>query len=288
MIDIENIKKSKTTAELLKFSIINIDKPSGPTSFSVSDYIRKSLKLSKTSHLGTLDPSVSGVLPIALSRACRLNEYLMHKNKTYIGIMHLHRDVLDSDLHNAIKKYLGKIKQLPPVRSSVKREIRERFVHSFKILERDDGDVLFETEVQAGTYVRTLCVDIGKEIGGAHMLELRRKKAGLFDETKSITLYDFDKIVEEFNKGNDNKLREILIPGEIVSNFLPVVHIKKQVVKKVLTGSPIFPNFLESENEIKDINENDKICIFAENDFIGCYHFLGPGNVIAKPEFVLN
>src|SRR3989338_6477267 len=97
-IDLKKLKESKSTKELLSFSLINIDKPAGPTSFSVSDYIRKSLDLSKTSHAGTLDPQVSGVLPILLGRACRLSNYFMHHDKEYIGIMRLHKDVEEKKL----------------------------------------------------------------------------------------------------------------------------------------------------------------------------------------------
>ena len=81
MIDIEKIKKSKSTEELLEFGIINIDKPSGPTSFSVSDFVRKKLGLRKTSHFGTLDPKVTGVLPVALNRACKLTGFFLGEDK---------------------------------------------------------------------------------------------------------------------------------------------------------------------------------------------------------------
>src|SRR3989338_6011253 len=87
------MKSQKTIQELLEFGIINIDKPSGPTSFWVSQYVKNALGLSKTSHLGTLDPMVTGVLPVALNRACRLNEYLMHRDKTYIGIIRVHEEI---------------------------------------------------------------------------------------------------------------------------------------------------------------------------------------------------
>ncbi len=288
MINIEKIKAEKSMEELLRFSIINIDKPSGPTSFSVSQFVKSALGLNKTSHLGTLDPAVSGVLPVALSRACRLNDYLMHRNKIYIGIMRIHEDVNDKKLNEVIRKFIGKINQLPPIRSRVKRAIREREIISFKILERSGKDVLFETEVQAGTYIRKLCDDMGKEIGGAHMLELRRTKAAIFPEKESINLYGFDKAVSEYKNGNDSLLRNILIPGEIVSKVLPVINVKKDVVKKCLTGSPIFPNFLENKNEIKNLNKDDKISVFVGKRFIGCYNFLGSGSLIAKPEFILN
>mgnify|MGYP001613017722 FL=1 len=90
--------KGKSIKELLDFGIINIDKPSGPTSFQVSQYVKESLGLSKTSHLGTLDPQVSGVLPIALNRACRLNDYLILKDKTYVGIISVHKDLEKDEL----------------------------------------------------------------------------------------------------------------------------------------------------------------------------------------------
>ncbi|MEK6850518.1 MAG: RNA-guided pseudouridylation complex pseudouridine synthase subunit Cbf5 [Nanoarchaeota archaeon] len=286
-IDINKIKESKSTEELLRFGIINIDKPSGPTSFSVSDYVRRTMGLNKTSHMGTLDPQVSGVLPIALGRACRLSEYLMHRNKRYIGIMRLHDSVADKELKETIKSFIGKIKQLPPVRSRVKRAVREREIISFNILEVAEKDILFETEVQAGTYIRKLCDDIGKQIGGAHMLELRRVQAGLFLEP-SISLYDFDKAVEEYKSGDDKKIREIIIPGEIVANMLPVLQIEKQVIKKALTGSPIFLTFLSDKKEIKNLKEGDKISIFSDSQFIGCYNFIGKEDLVAKPEFVFN
>lgn len=85
-IDLEKIKQGKSVKELLNFSILNIDKPSGPTSFQVSDFVRKELGLKKTSHFGTLDPKVTGVLPIALGRACKLTGFFIGHNKEYTGI----------------------------------------------------------------------------------------------------------------------------------------------------------------------------------------------------------
>lgn len=283
-INIEKIQKERSIKELLEFSIINIDKPTGPTSFSVSHFVKKALNLRKTSHLGTLDPMVTGVLPVATNRACRLNEYLMHRNKTYVGIMRLHADIDDKKLKDTIKNFIGKIMQLPPVRSRVKREIREREVKSFEILEREGKDVLFETEVQAGTYIRKLCDDIGKEIGGAHMLELRRTKAGIFEEKESINLYDFEKAVEEYKKGNEESLRKILIPGEIVSKVIQVVQLNPLSLKQTLTGKPLFE---------KDITEKPKtldspFALFLEDRFIGCYKLTDEGDIIARAEFILN
>src|SRR3990167_8685395 len=147
MISIEKIKSEKLIKELLEFSIINIDKPSGPTSFGVDVIIKKALNISKTSHFGTLDPIVTGVLPVALNRACRLMGSFIGKNKTYVGIMKLYEDITLEKLKEEIKPFLGTIIQLPPVKSRVKRVERERTIYTFKILEKNEKNVLFETEV---------------------------------------------------------------------------------------------------------------------------------------------
>jgi len=286
-IDLEKIKRDKPIKELLNFGIVNMDKPLGPTSFSVTDYVRKSLELNKCSHMGTLDPTVvSGVLPVLLGRACRLSNYFMHRNKTYVGIMRLHEDVEDKTLNNVIEKFIGKIMQLPPVRSRVKRQIREREVISFKILEREGKDILFETEVQAGTYIRKICDDMGKEIGGAHMLELRRTKAGLFDEDKIVNLYLFDKAVEEYKKGNDKPLRDMIVPAEIISQLYPIVQLNPKSLKKILTGKPLF---ISDINNIKELdNVNDIFVLFNNQTFIGVYHKSQEGDIIARADFILN
>jgi H/ACA ribonucleoprotein complex subunit 4 len=289
-INIEKIRKEKPIQELIKFSIINVDKPTGPTSFSIDKYIMKALNLNKTSHFGTLDPMVTGVLPIALGRACRLNEYFMHRNKIYIGIMKLHKEnISDEILQKVITKFIGKIKQLPPLRSRVKREIREREIVSFKILERKGKEVLFETEVQAGTYIRKLIHDMGEdeEIQGAHMLELRRTKAGLFDENSKefplTNLYDFDKALEEYKKGNDKLLKNLLIPGEVVSRLLPAVQVNPKSLKQLLTGKPLFGK------DIKDaLPEQERFALFNKDVLIGIYRKSKEGDIIARPEFVLN
>jgi H/ACA ribonucleoprotein complex subunit 4 len=90
--NLQEIKQKKSVKELLEFGMINIDKPSGPTSFDISDFVRKTLDLRKTSHFGTLDPQVTGVLPIALNRACKLTGYFLGEDKEYVGIMRIHEE----------------------------------------------------------------------------------------------------------------------------------------------------------------------------------------------------
>jgi len=290
--DLEKLKSEKTIRKLLEFGIINIDKSSGPTSFDVSDFVRKTLGLRKTSHFGTLDPKVTGVLSIALNRACKLTGFFLGEDKEYVGIMRLHKDIPLEKIKDTIKnKFSGVISQIPPVKSRVKRQRREREIKVFEILEKKGQDILFKVTCQGGTYIRKLIHDLGIELNvGAHMLELRRTKAGIFSEDDekypSINLYDFEKIVKAFQKNpeeNESSLREIIIPGEIISELYPITQIKKEHVEKVLHGSPIFYDYLK---DMKEKIKEKRFCVFEEERFIGIYKVTSEGEIFARPEFV--
>ncbi len=287
-INLDKLKSQKTIQELLNFGIINIDKPSGPTSFDISDFVRKTLDgigVKKTSHFGTLDPKVTGVLPIALNRACKLTGFFLGEDKEYVGIMRIHSDIPAEEIRKVIKeKFLGNIKQTPPKKSRVKRVEREREIKRFDILEKNGQDILFLAEVQGGTYIRKLISDLGDYLGiGAHMLELRRIRAGIFREEKSINLYEFEKIIEEYRKGNETRLREIIIPGEIVSEVYPVVQIKGEDLRHILTGKPIHKKDLVKDEKFE---KGQIICIFFKERFIGMYKVFNDKDIFAMPEFV--
>ena len=288
--NLNKIKQKKTIQELLEFGIINIDKSSGPTSFNVSDFVKKSLGLRKTSHFGTLDPKVTGVLPVALNRACKLTGYFLGEDKEYIGVMRIHEEISLEKIKKKIKeKFLGEIIQMPPVKSRVKRQLRPRTIYKFALLEKDGKNILFRAEVQGGTYIRKLCDDLGKELGvGAHMLELRRVRAGIFleddKEYPSVNLYDFEKAVEEYKNGNEELLRKMIIPGEIISELHPVVEIKKDNLKKIFTGKPIHEKDLVKPIKI---GKEEIIIVFCENKFVGIYKTILGEHVFAKSEFVM-
>ncbi len=286
MMDLIELKKDKTIKELLEFGIINIDKSSGPTSFDVSEYVMKKLGLRKTSHFGTLDPKVTGVLPVALNRACKLTGFFLGEDKKYVGIMRLHENLSVEQVEKKIKeKFIGKIKQTPPVKSRVKRVEREREIKSFKILEKDGKDFLFETEVQGGTYIRKLCDDLGKELGvGAHMLELRRTGAGIFDESAIVNLYDFEKAVDEYKKGNEKLLKEMIIPGEIVSKVYPLVEIKEEPVDRILHGQPIYYKDLSKKY---NFDQGKIISVFSGDKFVGMFKVLNDEQFFARSEFTM-
>ncbi len=192
--NIEKIKQQKSIQELLEFGIINIDKPAGCTSFDVVDKIRRILKLRKASHFGTLDPMVTGVLPIALNRACKLTGFFIGEDKEYVGEMRIHEDIELEKIEKMIReKFIGKIIQLPPVKSRVKRQEREREVMKFDLLEKNGQNIKFHAEVQGGTYIRKLIHDLGQALGiNAHMTKLRRTRAGIFLEKDSVKLEDLE------------------------------------------------------------------------------------------------
>jgi len=296
-IDLDEIKQEKTIKELLEFGILNIDKPSGPTSFDVSDFVRKSLQdlgVKKTSHFGTLDPKVTGVLPISLNRACKLTGFFLGEDKEYVGIMRIHEEVELEKIKKVItNKFTGKILQTPPVKSRVKRQEREREIINFQLLEKVEKDILFLAEVQGGTYIRKLIDDLGKALGiGAHMLELRRIRAGIFkedlEEYPSVNLYDFEKAINEYKSGNEESLRKVIIPAEIVSQVYPVIKIKNNNLKQILTGKNIkYSDLLHKEKLSKELPPGKIICVFCDGKFIEMAEIIDDDTFFAKPLFVL-
>jgi len=288
MVDIQKIKQNKTIKELLEFGIVNIDKSSGPTSFNVSHFLKKTLGLRKTSHFGTLDPKVTGVLPIALNRACKLSGYFLGEDKEYVGIMRIHEDKDMKEIQEVInKKFTGKILQTPPVKSRVKRQERPRTIYNFDLLEQSEGgkDIVFHTTCQGGTYIRKLLDDLGAEMKmGAHMLELRRVRAGIFKENTVVNLYDFEKAVIEYEKGNEELLREIIVPAEIVSELHEPIQIKEKGLKDILTGKFIIYKDLEKK---QNLEKDQIISVFCKDRFVGMYKVTNEEFTFARPEFVM-
>ncbi len=286
-------KEQDILKEKLDRSIIIIDKPAGPTSFQVTDFVRKCLQLNKTSHFGTLDPKVTGVLPVALGRAVRLTGYFSKQDKEYVGIMHLHEDIEKSRVEEAIKqRFLGKIIQLPPVKSRVKRQEREREIKRFEILEKEGRDVLFIVECQAGTYIRKLTHDLGIALQvGAHMTELRRTRASIFKEENAVNLYQFTEAAEEYRNGKNEKLFRMLVPIESVTKIMKQVEVKQESVEKLLHGSPLFAEFIV---KAEDFEKGDEIAVLHKGSLVGIYESQASytpatkESLIAKPKTIFN
>ncbi len=281
---VNSVKNMEELKKLLNWGIVVIDKPSGPTSYTISDLVKEHLNTNKTSHFGTLDPQVSGVLPIALGRACRLAGFFLGHDKIYVGILRTHKEISIKVLQKIIdEKFIGNIKQLPPKKSNVKRAIREREIKMFKISEKKEKDFVFTAEVQGGTYIRKLCSDLGDLIGGAHMLELRRIKAGIFSEQEVVNLYDFEKAVEENKKGKPDSLRKMILPmEEAIKRAFETVELKDSCLKKILTGKP-----LEKENLV-ELPKEKIFAVFSKGNFVEMAEKTEEGKIFARPKFVLN
>ncbi|UCF08899.1 MAG: RNA-guided pseudouridylation complex pseudouridine synthase subunit Cbf5, partial [Thermoplasmata archaeon] len=152
-------------SELIESGVVLLDKPAGPTSHQVSAWVRDILQIKKAGHGGTLDPHVTGLLPVALGRATNALRSLLVGGKEYVGIMRLHGDVPKSRIQDVFSEFTGKIYQFPPLRSAVKRELRIREIYYLEPLEFDKRLVLFRVGCEAGTYIRTLCRDMGDALG---------------------------------------------------------------------------------------------------------------------------
>src|SRR3989344_2798010 len=242
----------RTADELVQFGLVNIDKPKGPTSHQTSDYVKKILHLDKAGHSGTLDPGVTGVQPIALGKATRITQFLLTAPKEYVCLMHIHQEVEEKTIREIISQFLGKIRQLPPLKSAVKRVERTREIYEFEILEIKEKDVLFRVKCQAGTYVRKLCFDIGKKLEvGAHMAELRRTQAGPFTEQDNlVTLNDLQDAYHFHREENNSKfLMHCLQPIENALKHLSKCWLLDTTLKSVSHGRDVaVPGISKLEN----------------------------------------
>lgn len=252
---------SRSVIELIRSGIVILDKWSGPTSHDVAAIVKKIFGLTKTGHSGTLDPAVSGILPITLENACKVIPALQHLDKTYVGVMHLHKEVSEEDLQTAVKRFVGKITQLPPRRSAVARKERQRKVYSFDMLDRKEKDVAFHVECEAGTYIRKLVSDLGKYTGGAHMTELRRVKVGRFDESKAVKIQDLVDAYEFWKEGKDEMIREFVLPIEAAIEHLGKIIVKDSAVPAVINGSPLYTQGISMIE--KGIKKDDLVAILT-------------------------
>jgi H/ACA ribonucleoprotein complex subunit 4 len=226
--------------ELLKKGVINLDKPRGPSSHQVSSWVKNILG-SKTGHGGTLDPGVSGCLPVFLGNATRLADTLLLSNKEYICLMRLHKHASQKDIKALLKSFQGNIWQRPPVKSSVKRELRKRRIYEVDLLEIEENDVLFRIACEAGTYIRKYCHDFGLMLGTeAHMQELRRSRSGIFVESDSVTLQDLKDSYVFWKEGGEEKfLRRCIMPMEAAVANIPKMYVRDSAVDSLCHGSDL-------------------------------------------------
>ena len=277
--------------------IIIIDKPQNYTSFDIIAILRKKFNQKKIGHMGTLDPMATGVLPVLLGDTAKFQIFTENKDKEYIAKMEfgLTTDTLDStgnilstsnqkvtekNFLKTTKSFLGKIKQIPPMFSAIKqngkklcdlarkgieveRKEREVDIKNIDIISFDEKNqtAVVKVKCSAGTYIRTLCSDIGNILGcGATMIELRRTESNGFKESDSITLGEIEKYSTEEIKNN------YIFPTEyLFKNFKKIGISEAQKIRfkngGVLSIERIFMNFPIKDKEIL------QIC--CKNEFVG-------------------
>ena len=227
--------KERAHIKALHKGVVLIDKPSGPTSHDTVQMVKKKIDVKKAGHIGTLDPKVTGVMLITLNEATKAVPVLMGLDKEYEGTMHIHDDFDEAELRKTMKLFIGKITQLPPVRSAVARRPREREVFSFDILEIRGKDITFKTRCQAGTYIRKLVSDLGEKLGiGAHMTSLRRTSIADFKIKECKTI---EKLTE----------KDVIPLEKILKRVkLQKINIDNEQYQKIKNGAPI-----KNESKIK-------------------------------------
>ncbi len=239
----------------IKFGILNLDKPPGPTSHEVVAWVKKLLELDRAGHGGTLDPKVTGVLPIALEETTKVVQALLQSGKEYICVMRTHADEEETRVVETLRLFEGRIYQRPPVRASVRRRLRTRTIYRIEYLEGDGRNWLFRVACESGTYIRKLCYDVGEILGdGAHMHELRRTRSGPFTEDDLITLYDLADAIDRLQEeGDEEPLRRIVQPMEAALRLLPKIWIRDSAVEALCTGAALaVPGILHLESGIEE------------------------------------
>ena len=230
----------RSVTDLLADGVIVIDKPSGPTSHQVTSWVREMLGAGKAAHGGTLDPRVTGVLPVGLGTAVRAMDSLHYGTKAYVGVMRMHGNVDEKRLLTVFSEFTDDIFQTPPMKSAVKRELRSRRVHALRLLETSERDVLFDVECDAGTYIRSLCVDIGDAIAvGAHLQDLRRTRAGALTEDQAVTMHDLRDAYEAHKAGDSSQISKMLHPMEVLMAQIPKVEVKDSAVDAICHGASL-------------------------------------------------
>lgn len=231
----------RSIQEHIRLGIINLDKPPGPTSHEISAWVKRVLEIRRAGHGGTLDPGVSGVLPVALEDATKIVQTLLPAGKEYVCVMHLHGEVPQHLLERALKEFGGEIYQKPPLRAAVKRQLRIRKIYYIELLERDGRDVLTRVGCEAGTYIRKLVYDLGEALGcGAHMHELRRTRAGPFKEETAVKLHDLaDAYAFWREEGKEDQLRKVVLPVEAATQHLPKIVVRDGAVDALCHGASL-------------------------------------------------
>ncbi len=297
--------------------ILVLDKPAGMSSNGALQHVKRLYNANKAGHTGNLDVPATGLLPICLGEATKVSAYLLDSNKTYrarckLGIMTTTGDaagevvteqavpeISESKLQQAFKKFMGEIEQVPPMYSALKhngkrlyelayqgieveRKARTITIHSIKLLDFTHDEFEIEVSCTKGTYIRTLAEDIGKELGcGAHILTLRRLKAGPFKELQMITPAELQDIADQGFEQLDN----LLLPMDLALMDFPEVRLSDDVAFYLCQGQAVTVSGLPKTGRLRIYNKSDEFLGLGEVADDGR---LAPKRLINKAETEIN
>lgn len=281
--------------------VINFFKPRGMTSHDAVYFFRRLLNTKKVGHTGTLDPNATGVLPICIGKGTRVSEYLLGVDKEYIGELTLgastdtqdgdgkiinssNKIVSEEDVFSAFNNFKGTIHQVPPMYSALKiegkklyelaregktveRAPREVNIKEINILNNyNNKEIIFYTRCSRGTYIRTLCEDIGNELGTyGYMSYLIRVGVGVFKIENSYSMEYLKSISKE-------NLLKIITPMDEAIGHIDVIDVPVSLYKKLVNGVPleVGADYLNSINHIYRVYSNNT--------------FIGVGKIIQKED----
>ena len=274
--------------------IINVLKPAEMTSHDVVSFIRKNFNMKKVGHTGTLDPNAAGVLPICLGKATRVAEYFNDFNKSYRGEVTLgtstdtqdkygtvletsEKQVTESEILEVFREFKGNMKQTPPMYSAIKiggkklyelaregktveRKQRDITIYNIEILKNyDNKAILFDVDCSKGTYVRTICNDIGERLGTfGHMSFLMRTKVGNFDIKNAYTLDEIEKLRDE------NNLKSTLLPLDTPLFQYKSIEFNEADSSRLKNGIRILLDNTDGEYEL-----GETLRVYGVDEFIG-------------------
>lgn len=281
--------------------VVNINKEKGYTSHDVVAKLRGIVGQKKIGHTGTLDPDATGVLPVCLGKATKLCDMLTDKDKTYETVMLLGKttdtqdisgtvlseasisDIDETMVTKCIGEFVGDYLQMPPMYSALKvngkklyelarqgieveRKKRPVVIHEIHILEIDLPRVRMEISCSKGTYIRTLCHDIGQKLGcGACMEELTRTKVGRFELADSFNLQQVEEMKES------GRLEEIIVPIDAMFSEYEAVTIKKEFAAFAYNGNLFMPKHICEKITLTD---GKQVRVYdEEGSFIAIYAF---------------
>ncbi len=255
----------RTIEQLLNYGIILLDKPPGPTSHETVAWTKRILKLPKIGHSGTLDPQVSGVLPLGLGEATKALGVLLYGPKEYHALGRVHSLPSKEKLDETIDLFRGEIFQKPPQRSAVVRQTRTRTIYEFEVLEQKERLLLTRILCEAGTYIRKLYYDLGEVLGpGATMIELRRTRVDQFRETDGlVTLHELANAFAFWEEEkDDSKLMKMIKPVEYAFSELKSVVIRDSAVDAMCHGAQLaIPGILKISLNLK---KGDIVAIYTQ------------------------